>query len=98
MRMKRHWAKWFRCVNRVVSWLAGSQRDANRWRVIFSPWLSHPYDLQCRRATILNVYVYPQYRRCGIGRRLIETMIEWCRAEGFAAVYLHASKDGRRLL
>jgi hypothetical protein len=24
-------------------------------------------------------------------------MIEWCRAEGFAAVYLHASKDGRRL-
>jgi GNAT superfamily N-acetyltransferase len=79
-------------------WLAFSEaRIVGGGGIILSPWLSHPYDLQCRRATILNVYVYPQYRRGGIGRRLMETMIEWCRAERFAAVYLHASKDGRQL-
>jgi GNAT superfamily N-acetyltransferase len=79
-------------------WLALSETSvAGGGGVIASPWLSHPYDLQCRRATILNVYVYPQFRRCGIGRRLMQTMIEWCRAEKFAVVYLHSSKDGRHL-
>jgi GNAT superfamily N-acetyltransferase len=62
-----------------------------------NPWPSHPYDLECRRATILNVYVYPGFRRKGIARRLMQTMIDWCRKESFAVVYLHASKDGKPL-
>jgi GNAT superfamily N-acetyltransferase len=62
-----------------------------------TPWPAHPYDLECRRATILNVYVYPQFRRQGIARRLMQTMIDWCRHENFTAVYLHASDDGRHL-
>jgi GNAT superfamily N-acetyltransferase len=79
-------------------WLALSQsRIVGGGGVIVNPWLSHPYDLQCRRATILNVYVYPEFRRCGVGRCLMQTMIEWCKAEKFAAVYLHASKDGLKL-
>ena len=65
--------------------------------VLISPWPSHPYDLECRRATILNVYVYREFRRKGVARRLMRTMIDWCREQGFAAVYLHASKDGRSL-
>jgi len=65
--------------------------------VVISPWPSHPYDLECRRATILNVYVDPEFRRRGIARRLMRTMIDWCRQQKFAAVYLHASKDGRHL-
>jgi ribosomal protein S18 acetylase RimI-like enzyme len=65
--------------------------------VVISPWPSHPYDLECRRATILNVYVYPEFRRQGIARELMRLMIDWCRREKFAAVYLHASKDGRHL-
>ena len=56
-----------------------------------------PMICECRRATILNVYVDPDFRRQGIARRLMQTMIDWCRKEGFAAVYLHASKDGRPL-
>jgi GNAT superfamily N-acetyltransferase len=80
------------------AWLALGERGiVGGGGVIVSPWLSHPYDLQCRRATILNVYVYPQFRRCGVGRRLMQAMIEWCRAKKFAAVYLHSSKDGRQL-
>ena len=65
--------------------------------VILSPWPAHPYDLECRRATILNVYTQPEYRRRGIARDLMQTMIAWCRSEGLARVTLHASDDGRHL-
>jgi len=65
--------------------------------IVISPWPSHPYDLECRRATILNVYVDPEFRRRGIARQLMRIMIDWCRQQKFAAVYLHASKDGRHL-
>jgi GNAT superfamily N-acetyltransferase len=65
--------------------------------VVVNPWPSHPYDLECRRATILNVYVYPQFRRQGVARELMRTMIDWCKSEKFAMVYLHASRDGRHL-
>jgi GNAT superfamily N-acetyltransferase len=65
--------------------------------VVISPWPAHPCDLECRRATILNVYTYPQHRRRGIARRILQTMIEWCRRESFARVTLHASPDGRHL-
>jgi len=65
--------------------------------ILLSPWPSHPYDGQCRRATILNVYTNREHRRKGIARRLMGIMIDWCRNQQFAAVYLHASKDGRHL-
>ncbi len=65
--------------------------------VIISPWLAHPYDLECRRATILNVYTNPEYRRRGIARKLMQVMIDWCKREGLARVILHASEDGRHL-
>ena len=65
--------------------------------VIVNPWPSHPYDLECRRATILNMYVDPEFRRQGIARQLMQTILDWCRQQNFAAVYLHASKEGRPL-
>jgi GNAT superfamily N-acetyltransferase len=65
--------------------------------IVISPWPSHPDDTQCRKATILNVYTEPAHRRKGIARRLMLTMIDWCREEGFHSVTLHASKDGRAL-
>jgi GNAT superfamily N-acetyltransferase len=79
-------------------WLAVEQgRIIGGGAVLINPWPSHPYDLECRRATILNVYVHPEYRRKGVARQLMRTMIDWCRKESFAAVYLHASKNGRPL-
>ena len=65
--------------------------------MIVTPWLSHPYDQQCRKASILNVYTYPEYRRQGVARQIMQTMIEWCRSEGFVQVDLHASKSGKPL-
>ena len=80
------------------AWLAVSgERIVGGGAIVISPWPSHPYDGQCRRATILNVYTYPNQRKKGIGRQLMQTMIDWCRKEDFAFVSLHASKDGRHL-
>ena len=80
------------------AWLASSGNQIVAGGVVvISPWPAHPYDLECLRATILNVYTYPQYRRRGIARQLMQTMIAWCHREGFAGVTLHASKDGRHL-
>ena len=80
------------------SWLALSgECVAGGGAVLISPWPSHPYELECRRATILNVYVYSEFRRRGIARHLMQTMIAWCREQKFAVVHLHASKDGLHL-
>jgi GNAT superfamily N-acetyltransferase len=49
------------------------------------------------RANILNVYTRPESRRIGLARKLMETAIEWCRANQVRAVILHSSDDGRRL-
>jgi GNAT superfamily N-acetyltransferase len=79
-------------------WLAYSgSRAVAGGAVLVVPWPAHPYDLECRRATILNVYTEPEYRRRGIARKLMETMIAWCRKEGFARINLHASEHGRHL-
>jgi GNAT superfamily N-acetyltransferase len=79
-------------------WIAqAGEKIAGGGAVHVTPWPSHTYDGECRRATILNVYTYPEFRRRGIATRLMNTMIAWCRDEGFAQVYLHASPDGRAL-
>ena len=80
------------------SWLAcDNSRTVAGGAVIISPWPAHAYDLECRRATILNVYTDPDYRRRGIARLLMQTIIAWCKQQGFARVTLHASDDGRHL-
>jgi GNAT superfamily N-acetyltransferase len=80
------------------SWLAAVEnRTVAGGAIIISPWPAHPYDLECRRATILNVYTDRDYRRRGIARRILQTIIAWCQSEGFARVDLHASPDGRHL-
>jgi len=80
------------------SWLAcdGEQIIAGG-AVVITPWPAHAYEPICRRATILNVYTEPEYRRRGIARQLMETIIAWCKEEGFARVTLHASQYGRPL-
>ena len=80
------------------AWVAEAEgRVIGGGLIIVSPWLSHPYDQECRRATVLNMYVDPEFRRQGIARKLMQTMIAWCRKQGFAGVALHASDQGRPL-
>ena len=61
------------------------------------PWPAGAWNPENRRAYILNMYVYPEFRRRGIARSLMHTMIDWCRRQGFATVSLHASRHGRPL-
>lgn len=80
------------------AWLAcHDKRTVAGGAVLISPWPAHPYDLECRRATILNIYTDPPYRRRGIGRQLMQAIISWCKTQGFAGVTLHASEEGRPL-
>ena len=50
-----------------------------------------------QRALIVNMYTERPYRRKGIARKLMETMIGWCHKQGFGSVVLHASEEGRPL-
>jgi GNAT superfamily N-acetyltransferase len=56
-----------------------------------------PRDLTPRRPWIFNVYTEPAYRHRGLARRLMEAMIDWCRAQGYQSINLHATQFGRRL-
>ena len=50
-----------------------------------------------RCGMILNVYTLPTHRQRGLARRLLETLHEWCRAEGIERVVLNASVFGKPL-
>ncbi len=65
--------------------------------VAISAWPGSPDDPSGRRALVLNVYTEPEFRRRGIARRIMETVIVWCREEGLGSVSLHASDFGRAL-
>jgi GNAT superfamily N-acetyltransferase len=65
--------------------------------VLVHPWVSSPTNPRPERAYVLNMYVYPEFRRQGIARELMRTAIEWCRKHRFRSLYLHASENGRRL-
>ncbi len=60
-------------------------------------WPPHMIGPGARRGNIVNVYTIPEARRLGLARRLMETALEWCRANGIRAVILHSSDDGRPL-
>jgi GNAT superfamily N-acetyltransferase len=50
-----------------------------------------------RRAMILNVYTEPEFRRLGVARRIMQTILDWIRARGLRSANLHASHEGRVL-
>ena len=65
--------------------------------LVIASWPGFPGEATARRAWILNVYTDRDFRRRGIAKRITQEIIEWCRAEGFSSVSLHASDDGRAL-
>lgn len=82
-----------------LGWLAVTQVEGREVAaagagLFIHPWLPRYDDPRARRAYILNVYTYPDYRRRGLARRLVEAILEHCKADGFKAVTLHASDQG----
>jgi GNAT superfamily N-acetyltransferase len=62
-------------------------------------WPPSPRDRnpRCRRAYILNMYTEPHCRGRGVARRIMNSILDWCRTDGFELVFLHASEQGRPL-
>ena len=98
-------------VNRMIAALEPYLRSAipeGRWHAwIAEPggcgsveivhWVPGRLDPTPRRAWIHSLYIEPTFRGRGIGRRLTQTIIAWCRERGFGWVYLQASNLGRPL-
>jgi GNAT superfamily N-acetyltransferase len=58
-------------------------------------WPANHLDPCGTRPYILNVFTEPAYRRQGLARHLMTIIIDYCRAEGYEVVMLHASHEGR---
>ncbi|MFZ3266387.1 MAG: GNAT family N-acetyltransferase [Terriglobales bacterium] len=80
-------------------WLAidAAGRVAGGGGVLLSPWPANPFDPCRERAVILNVYTEAEFRRRGIARHVMETVLDWIKAYGLKSVNLHASAEGRSL-
>jgi len=65
--------------------------------VIMLQFQPHPLDARPQRAWVVNMFTDPEHRRRGLARRLMQTILEWCRKDGMRSLYLHASGDGRPL-
>jgi GNAT superfamily N-acetyltransferase len=65
--------------------------------VLLCPWPANPRDPCTQRAVILNVYTEPEFRKRGIARFIMMTILTWLKEQGLRSVNLHASAEGRRL-
>jgi len=65
--------------------------------VLLCPWPANPKDPCTQRAVILNVYTKLDFRRRGVARQVMLAILEWIKQQGFRAVNLHASAEGRVL-
>jgi GNAT superfamily N-acetyltransferase len=82
-----------------LGWLASDEKGrvvagAGLWLM---EWPAHPLDLTGTRGYILNVFTEYSYRLNGLARRLVLTILDWCREQEIQTVSLHASEDGRSL-
>jgi GNAT superfamily N-acetyltransferase len=86
-------------AERFLSWLAETAEGEiiAGGAVMLVPYPSNPKQPRQERAFLLNVFTEPAFRRRGIARSLVQTMMDWCREQGFIAVFLHASDAGRPL-
>ena len=65
---------------------------AGLWLMEWPPTVIEPGAL---RAYMLNVYTHPPYRKQGLAHRLTQTIIDWCKANNYRLLVLHASDAGR---
>jgi GNAT superfamily N-acetyltransferase len=60
-------------------------------------WIPHMIGKNTQRGNIINVYTEQKFRRRGLARSLMGTVIQWCRENGIDTIILHASPEGRGL-
>jgi GNAT superfamily N-acetyltransferase len=74
---------------------AGNARMVAGGGLVIVPWAGYPGEKHAARVWIVNMYTEPHARRRGLAKKFVNIMTEWCRAEGFGSVSLHASNAGR---
>jgi GNAT superfamily N-acetyltransferase len=60
-------------------------------------WPPHMTGQSSRRGNILNVYTVDHFRRRGLARELMKTVLSWCRENCVDTIILHASASGRSI-
>ena len=60
-------------------------------------WIPHMIGKNTQRGNIINVYTEQKFRRRGLARSLMATVIQWCRENGIDTIILHSSPEGRGL-
>lgn len=89
-RSYHHWLAIERVIDR-------EERVVGGGGVLLSPWPANPKDPCTERALILNIYTEPDYRKRGIARQIMVTILDWLKSRGLRGVNLHASPEGRHL-
>jgi len=84
-------------IGAYKAWLAedSNNRIAAGGGIVIASWPGYPGETLANRAWILNMYTEPEARRRGLANKLLNVMLDWCRANGFRTVSLHASPAGR---
>ena len=82
-----------------LGWIAATATGevAGGGGLIVIPWPPGPMTMDPRCGFVFNVYTQPQHRKQGLGRRLMDAMHDYCRAEGIERVVLNASVFGKPL-
>ncbi|MCP4544131.1 MAG: GNAT family N-acetyltransferase [Chloroflexi bacterium] len=79
-------------------WLAISSTDGEAigsGSVVIDQHPPGPNNLSGRIGYIMNMVTVPRYRRQGIGRRVMQAMVEWLAEQGVHRITLHATEMGR---
>jgi len=48
-------------------------------------------------AYIFNLFTVPEFRRQGIAKRIVQTILKWIKEAGITIVTLHATNDAKNL-
>jgi GNAT superfamily N-acetyltransferase len=46
---------------------------------------------------VVSMWTEPSHRRRGLGNRVMDALLQWCRVRGIRRLTLHASSEGRAL-
>jgi GNAT superfamily N-acetyltransferase len=99
--MDAHFDKWLRPrlnSEEYIAWMACDGETVvaglGLWMI---DWLPAPDGVSLVRPYVCNVYTEPSHRKLGIARRLVETMLDYCKECGYPRIRLHASQFGKPL-
>lgn len=65
--------------------------------LLILPYIPNPIEPTRRTARLFGMYTLPEHRRIGLGRRIAEQAIEYCKTQGIKRIVLTASPMGRPL-